>query len=88
MLEAEGFTQVDETAALPAEAGRYYLVRGGSLVAWSTEGLGADAPASASARGVTLNKRSLPCFEPVQIAPCHLRILGKLLMDLIPKRPW
>lgn len=52
MLEAEGFTQVDETAALPAEAGRYYLVRGGSLVAWSTEGLGADAPASTGFRVV------------------------------------
>ena len=52
MLKAEGFTQVDETAALPAEAGRYYLVRGGSLVAWSTEGLGADAPASTGFRVV------------------------------------
>ncbi len=31
------FTPIDETARWPREAGRYYLVRGGSLLAWSTE---------------------------------------------------
>lgn len=36
-LEEVGFVRVDETEAWPAEAGRYYLIRGGSLVAWSTE---------------------------------------------------
>jgi aspartyl aminopeptidase len=37
LLETGGFAEVDETEPFPTEAGRYYLVRGGSLVAWSTE---------------------------------------------------
>ncbi|SNC60288.1 aspartyl aminopeptidase [Kytococcus aerolatus] len=41
ILTDHGFTAVDETAALPSEPGRWFLVRGGSLVAWSSE----DAPA-------------------------------------------
>jgi len=36
-LVAAGFTRVHETDAWPVAPGRYYLVRGGSLVAWSTE---------------------------------------------------
>lgn len=36
-LEDAGFVRLDETDAWPTEAGRYYLIRGGSLVAWSTE---------------------------------------------------
>jgi len=36
-LEAEGFRRLEETAAWPADPGRYFVVRGGSLVAWSTE---------------------------------------------------
>jgi aspartyl aminopeptidase len=35
-LEAEGFTRVDEREAWP-ESGAHYLVRGGSLIAWSTD---------------------------------------------------
>src|SRR6185312_8734398 len=37
LLEVDGFVEVDETEPFPTEPGRYYLVRGGSLVAWSTE---------------------------------------------------
>lgn len=36
-LEAVGYERVDERASWPTEPGRYYVVRGGSLVAWSTE---------------------------------------------------
>jgi aspartyl aminopeptidase len=36
-LEAAGYRRLLETDAWPAEAGRFYVVRGGSLVAWSTE---------------------------------------------------
>ncbi|MFI5426139.1 M18 family aminopeptidase [Aeromicrobium sp. UC242_57] len=36
-LEAVGYERVDERASWPAEPGRYYVVRGGSLVAWSSE---------------------------------------------------
>ncbi len=36
-LEADGFTRLDERAAWPSEPGRYHVVRGGSLVAWTSE---------------------------------------------------
>jgi len=36
-LEAAGYRQLREDAAWPTEQGRFYVVRGGSLVAWSTE---------------------------------------------------
>ena len=36
-LEAAGYSRLDERDAWPAEQGRFYVVRGGSLVAWSTE---------------------------------------------------
>jgi aspartyl aminopeptidase len=36
-LAASGFTAVEEAQRWPRESGRYYTVRGGSLVAWSTE---------------------------------------------------
>lgn len=35
-LETAGFTLVSETERWPREAGRYYTIRGGSLIAWST----------------------------------------------------
>ena len=37
-LEAGGFTRLRESDAWPGEQGRYYVIRGGSLVAWSNEG--------------------------------------------------
>lgn len=37
LLEAAGFARLDEGARWPREPGRYYLIRAGSLVAWSTE---------------------------------------------------
>ncbi|HEX7462494.1 MAG TPA: M18 family aminopeptidase [Dermatophilaceae bacterium] len=36
-LEAAGFSLLAETDVFPTGAGRHYLARGGSLVAWSTE---------------------------------------------------
>lgn len=36
-LATHGFSPVDPAEPLPAKPGRYYLVRGGSLIAWSTE---------------------------------------------------
>lgn len=36
-LEADGFVVVAENAPTPSAPGRYYLRRGGSLLAWSTE---------------------------------------------------
>lgn len=37
-LDAAGFELLSEVDAFPADAGRWYVVRGGSLVAWSTQG--------------------------------------------------
>ncbi|WP_109471245.1 M18 family aminopeptidase [Ornithinimicrobium cavernae] len=37
LLEASGFTRVVETDPTPTEPGRYLTIRGGSLIAWSTE---------------------------------------------------
>jgi aspartyl aminopeptidase len=37
LLEDSGFTRVTETEATPTEPGRYLTLRGGSLIAWSTE---------------------------------------------------
>ncbi len=42
-LEAAGFSLIAETDPFPTEPGRHYVVRGGSLVAWSTERAGAPA---------------------------------------------
>jgi aspartyl aminopeptidase len=47
LLESAGFTLVAETDEFPTEPGRYYLIRGGSLIAWSNEGTaGARGPAT------------------------------------------
>ncbi|MGH1562749.1 M18 family aminopeptidase [Mumia sp. DW29H23] len=44
-LRAAGFAEVRETEPWPTDQGRYFLVRGGSVVAWSTES--ATGPGSA-----------------------------------------
>src|SRR6478735_11422098 len=36
-LDAAGFTALDETEPWPTSVGRHYVVRGGSLVAWSLD---------------------------------------------------
>ncbi|MEP7191370.1 MAG: M18 family aminopeptidase [Actinomycetota bacterium] len=47
LLAAAGFGLVAETDAFPAGPGRYYLIRGGSLIAWSTQtGGGPPTPAT------------------------------------------
>jgi aspartyl aminopeptidase len=42
-LEAAGFSLLAEMDAFPTGLGRYYLIRGGSLIAWSSEGAGGPA---------------------------------------------
>lgn len=44
LLQESGFLRLDEREAWPAETGRWFVVRGGSLVAWSTEH--SDGPAT------------------------------------------
>ncbi|MDH6676638.1 aspartyl aminopeptidase [Rhodococcus sp. LBL1] len=45
-LAENGFTELRETDAWPSAPGRYYLIRGGSLIAWSTEGPAGDGPSA------------------------------------------
>ncbi|MET4612743.1 aspartyl aminopeptidase [Rhodococcus sp. PvR044] len=42
-LTVAGFVRLRETQGWPSAPGRYFLVRGGSLVAWSTEASGREA---------------------------------------------
>lgn len=42
-LEAAGFSRIAESEAFPTEPGRHYLIRGGALIAWSTETAGSPA---------------------------------------------
>ncbi|NHN56996.1 M18 family aminopeptidase [Calidifontibacter sp. DB0510] len=44
LLDDNGFARLQEYAEWPTEPGRYYLVRGGTLIAWSTEH--SDGPAT------------------------------------------
>lgn len=50
LLAAEGFTALDESAPFPSQPGRYYIARGGALVAWiETGGMPPTAPSGSSA---------------------------------------
>jgi aspartyl aminopeptidase len=42
-LGSAGFRLLQETDAFPTERGRYYLTRGGSLIAWSSQAAGSPA---------------------------------------------
>lgn len=42
-LTEAGWTRLDERAAWPTEPGRHYVIRGGSLVAWSSSNTPTDA---------------------------------------------
>jgi len=42
-LAAAGFSLLAETDTFPTERGRYYLIRGGALIAWSSEAAGDPA---------------------------------------------
>jgi len=75
LLDAAGFTEVLEAEPFPSEPGRYYVVRSGSLVAWSTQ----DRP-----------RRPVPSFRVVgahtdspnlriKPAPDHARVGWQLL---------
>jgi len=51
-LEAAGFSLLVETEAFPTQPGRYYLIRGGSLIAWSSEAVAGPDPAATPFRVV------------------------------------
>lgn len=52
-LTDAGFTQLTEAQVWPSEPGRYYLLRGGSLIAWSTEGADGDPAARSGSSAAT-----------------------------------
>lgn len=61
LLADAGFTEVSETDPTPTTPGRYLTVRGGSLIAWSTEALdgasdatGSSDPAAVAAKGAVV----------------------------------
>lgn len=54
LLAEAGFTVLDEGARWPTERGRYALVRGGALVAWSTERLDSGADGWEPGSGFTV----------------------------------
>jgi len=45
-LETAGFSLLAETDPFPTERGRHYLIRGGSLIAWSGEAAGGSSAAA------------------------------------------
>jgi len=51
-LESAGFSLLAETEAFPTKHGRHYLIRGGSLIAWSSEALGGSSAAATPFRVV------------------------------------
>jgi aspartyl aminopeptidase len=55
-LATAGFSLLAETEAFPAEPGRYYLIRGGSLVAWNSEAAGSP---------------STPAVRPFRVVGAH-----------------
>lgn len=52
LLVRAGFTEIDEVDPTPTEPGHYVVLRGGSLLAWSTAHLPTDRPAHTAYRVV------------------------------------
>ena len=76
LLEPAGFTQVEEADAFPTRPGRHYLVRGGSLVAWSTDGRPADLVRSFRVVGAHTDSPNLRIKPQPDIARAGWQLLG------------
>ncbi|WP_037366680.1 M18 family aminopeptidase [Nakamurella lactea] len=59
LLADAGYTEVADSARFPAEPGRYYLIRGGSLIAWNSTAVesGSSTSASSASRSGMTNFR-------------------------------
>jgi aspartyl aminopeptidase len=55
LLEAAGFSHLAETDTFPTRTGRHFLIRGGSLIAWSTETSGGPATQTVPTCGSSLS---------------------------------
>ncbi|MDE9367333.1 M18 family aminopeptidase [Luteipulveratus sp. YIM 133132] len=75
MLDGAGFTRLDETDAWPTGRGRYYLVRGGSLIAWSTEHA-ADAASPLRLIGAHTDSPNLRVKPRPDLARAGWQLLG------------
>ncbi|MEP6631604.1 MAG: M18 family aminopeptidase, partial [Lapillicoccus sp.] len=76
LLVGAGFVEVDEVEAFPAAPGRYYLVRGGSLVAWSTAGRPAGALCSFRVVGAHTDSPNLRIKPNPDLARAGWQLLG------------
>ncbi len=75
LLDAAGFTEVLEAEPFPGEPGRYYVVRGGSLVAWSTQDRPRRPVSSFRVVGAHTDSPNLR----IKPAPDHARVGWQLL---------
>ena len=76
LLEPAGFTEVDEADAFPSAPGRYYVVRGGSLVAWSTTERPADPVRSFRVVGAHTDSPNLRIKPHPDVARAGWQLLG------------
>ncbi|KNX37151.1 M18 family aminopeptidase [Luteipulveratus halotolerans] len=75
MLEAAGFVRLLETEVWPSRRGRYFVVRGGSLIAWSTE-YAADAASPLRVVGAHTDSPSLRVKPQPDVARGGWQLLG------------
>jgi aspartyl aminopeptidase len=77
-LEAAGFSLLAETDAFPTERGRHYLIRGGALIAWSTEAVGGSSAAATPFRviGAHTDSPNLRIKPQPDLARAGWQLLG------------
>ncbi len=76
LLDAAGFSAVEETLAFPMAPGRHYVVRGGSLVAWSTQGRPAAPVRSFRVVGAHTDSPNLRIKPNPDVARAGWQLLG------------
>src|SRR5690606_38617784 len=75
-LVENGFTELTEQQAWPTAPGRFFLVRGGSLLAWSTEGDEADAARPFRIVGGHTDSPNLRVKQHPDLASAGWRMVG------------
>ena len=76
LLDAAGFSAVDETQDFPSAPGRRYVVRGGSLVAWATDDRPARPPRSFRVVGAHTDSPNLRIKPHPDLARAGWQLLG------------
>ncbi|MEE2032507.1 M18 family aminopeptidase [Rhodococcus chondri] len=75
-LADAGFAELDEGQRWPSEPGRYYLIRGGSLIAWSTEGDAGDPARPFRIVGGHTDSPNLRVKQNPDLASAGWRLVG------------